>query len=1591
MTTSTWKIPLGTSPRKSGNNHGVIRELEQKLKGRQGPSDFKLSDMSKVSPVLSDERRVLSDERRVLSDERRNSKTLSEKQAINENMLQARARWAAQTKETDETEEVGDTEEFTMSLDATSRFRIGADDQLDTENGNVRSKRAFSNSFPKSQRIIPAPPKSRPPTFENQPPSSGSNSSPQASIGDHPVRVGQRGLQGEKQMKQVTAGTGLKSAAMKKLKKLVKGKNSKSAGNVMAKSNPANIPGKKVGIKKALSENIIIQRQLANPQPQGSIDDSYIPAITQPKDYQNIFDDLQLTEGSRSNTNSPTDLSARNRKPRPLPRRGYTGRHSLGSNDSDMETPPPTQLLSPLVTSPTNAVTPTSAKSDSSTQSGLQVIGELEPNEPAYFEASDIRNEILDDGESTEEDEDLSSFIPQDVIVKKPLAKATSFTPTARHDWDAISRNNTIEQKKLRRAICSDGDQDDVCDDYIKMNSVCLADYSPIGDAGAVTGATPSSGPCADSKSLHRANPKDGLFPGVRSPVLSIPTFQRSTSGDASGLSGLSVPTDEKRSSAYYLKIISAKFGSPSSQAEAAGRDLSGQEMKKVEKDVEFYGEVCHRHKPLARVLSEDRPPVNVVPMDFIPSLPEHSRNKQATKSPTPPRVVASHEVCDGKAATDSSQQNRKFQYTSVTVDTNPKKRTPSAPKKFKYQTVVMGDESHGTTVSETENPRSNEGNNIVRRKLSESSKERHSPDVSTPPVKKAQHPLLDLSVSALRQSERSYYINRKSLIEIESCKDLPTTMLSTVDVATGKVVWHEYVEIDEDQIDKMANSFGVAKSAPIPEKLGMLLGMPKVQEEEPSNMTSEVETADTSSGEARSESEDSLLENDGSNSLNSSMSSECNYIFNLNDPPNIPPRPDNMDAGLVSQLKDRRSGDYSYAFFPQNHLFGKHWIKTTAARTKPPLLSSNSKTGLGMVQEAPIDKPPESTTQRKTSAPIPMTAKATKKDSKLSPPLLPPKSYSLLREQEKTVVDQAVPEPYLMPIIVRTKADKKKTGKETASPTFVSYIRDAGSQVPPANQRTRRTSPPKPLPYLEHKKKQQMLQPEPSSPHNLLSTIASTQSGNMAVGLRYQDTVRRKKPAAGRQLGNRGRPRPKGHKKLARQKTHRGSGNSSTHQGGVHKRRKPRGPRPEKMTKLQRKSLALFIKSEGGLAEKIQASIKKLAQEGKAGAMEGDAQLTFPRRDLSEILVELGNLLKNQQYSEVELLSMISSHLSPKEKGVTGTPEGVESDEGSSEEDEKLADEKGEASNEEAVVSAEVNIQAKKTKPPYVNLLFSDSEDPPVDESSQDKANEAPVDKVTSESKPSYVNLLFNEDDKVGTLENYKPSYVNTKYLTSTSDDELSDNDYNYVEPSEAIGNRRLLQASESMKDSGKSTTRVDRSGMDKCPLKTEPSCTVRPEPAFAPTPRPRSQSSIGSPTRKQQQPPVPLQHHERTLSDSNHPATTEELTEESDLDFASCTSPWNRTGREQARQEPAQRARHNPVQGRASVDVSKGATENTSSYNLALEMEDIRFSRSLEVGTAHKTTLSKLTEEEEEEGGKRKFLMIYSQLVTDHPCSSK
>ena len=179
--------------KRRGSGNIVIRELEERFKGRQGARVSPVNDDSQLAPLGGNE------------EEKRDSKRI-----IHENLLQARAKWEAQNREKegagdDESPRDENKKDFVQSLEGTSRFCIDANDKPDSPDAVVlRSKRAYSNSY-LNQRVIPAPPKTRPPVIAHDEktggPTSGQKSVPQS---------GGKGKQGSG-----GGGGGLKGAAVK--------------------------------------------------------------------------------------------------------------------------------------------------------------------------------------------------------------------------------------------------------------------------------------------------------------------------------------------------------------------------------------------------------------------------------------------------------------------------------------------------------------------------------------------------------------------------------------------------------------------------------------------------------------------------------------------------------------------------------------------------------------------------------------------------------------------------------------------------------------------------------------------------------------------------------------------------------------------------------------------------------------------------------------------------------------------------------------------------------------------------------------------------------------------------------------------------------------------------------------------------------------------------------------------------------------------------------------------------------------------------------------------------------------------------------
>jgi len=139
----------------------------------------------------------------------------------------------------------------------------------------------------------------------------------------------------------------------------------------------------------------------------------------------------------------------------------------------------------------------------------------------------------------------------------------------------------------------------------------------------------------------------------------------------------------------------------------------------------------------------------------------------------------------------------RNPQYIAVTVKTAAnKKRKPSVPKKFKYQMVAIGEDGDPKLRG-----KDGVGSDTAKHLPVGTSSDQQQP-LSTSPFETRQSPT---------DNSHRYYVNRNSLGMMRNSKELPTTMLKTVDPYTGKIIWHEYVEIDENEINQIAKSMGVS------------------------------------------------------------------------------------------------------------------------------------------------------------------------------------------------------------------------------------------------------------------------------------------------------------------------------------------------------------------------------------------------------------------------------------------------------------------------------------------------------------------------------------------------------------------------------------------------------------------------------------------------------------------------------------------------------------------------------------------------------------------------------------------------------------
>lgn len=1592
-TSTTWKYPLGTSPRKNEETV-VMKELQKKLKGRKTSSDSRIKEV--LAPPVSTEKE---------SYKQIGAKTVREKQTINENMLQARARWMTHNRKKEEVdeEEISETRlsrrDFVQSCDATGKHWIHSDTRADEVDENVLPVRSFSNSYPNRNRIIPSPPSNQAPRIEGKARGQQTYPENEISMAAEIAAVNYNSKVSPDKEKQAKAKR--TSAAVKKLFGFKKKKEKKT--QKMSKQ-PI-----KQKVRHALSDSALMFHQATGSN--SSLDDDPsrdvpLPISIPSLGYQNVFDDPSFTHNkrNRSYTNSPSDMNKTGKKPVPLPRKSIASPTMLLNDQDSDNTPTPTNnfhshSVSPYFTSPTQRTTPNSAHSDSLMPS-FRIHDPLEREsvkkrskssptmglEVVNPETNFLVHKLSDFGEG-EEQAQLSSNLDNVCATRKSLQKTTS---QAGSNWgDLIRREKSTKRRILRKGICSDGDHyKNDGDDYIKMNSVCF---------NAPRSSPPFSNNTRTKDRLSASSDPQSLY------YLEIVSDQSRLKQNQDCLSPEN-EEDEEKDSSIYIDIVRPRSLDIASHSVSPPRKM---------------------HAPI------DHNALQTTAPGYNDATPEGSLVASARKTTAP-----------GEEESMKPRQKRKIQYTPVVIEGSCKERKPSLPKKFHYQTVTMNDKENSENVfkstvhEERMDVRDDLDSITIREKIGEPLRDSEMP---LPPQSR-QHPLVNFSETTAttttpEEDETSYYVNRKSLVILESAKDLPTTMLSTVDPASGKVIWHEYVEINEDEIDKMASMMGVSKQAPIPEKLGMLLNLknnaskpaksmngsivPDQQDmpqqgktairdrSKSSRFQSKLPGVDffTTSFDTDSLSDSLSCDDEDNGSLNSSMNSEGGYIFNLNAPPKVPPRPDNLDE-LVNQLQKKSSVDYSYAIVPEKNLFSNHWMKLLAVKKWKELAKKNHDPFPSPPSVAATDLPTSASMAKRSLEPLHSQKVPSSKggyQSSSTPPSIPPKTQSLLREQGLSNIrhQRDSPEPYLLPIIIKTKQKRNRSAttnialktKEKTSSNFISYINSTSSPPLSSSPKTaskKTTPPPKPVPYIIHHrtkgKKQTSVPPslnfsvaQPSSPPS--SSPDKTESENTP-----RENLKVNNHKAVKTLG--------GHKKLARQRSHRSRGSyryrvqqqQQLLSGG--KKRDESHAQPAALTRSGSKSrknaldtrtvqrnggkeslVATVIQNSHLLADKLQSSTATLAGESETVTLSCQGANAESTRNLQGILKQLDHLLKSNECTKNDLLCALESHLNiPLKRKTSHVSPSPRPNKDSKEEERSLGEDESEGDDqiqqdirngvvlesnpelERRIVNNKVEGNAsiktsQSTKLPYVNIEYLEDE-------------EGGTDNGAERQQHSYINLLLPDDS--GERGDEVPS--------DTCLPEICIDKYgNEVCP--AIG-----QASYSSSSSAFDSCREDNwKSLESTRRKRANSSLTSPPRVPA---RIRSKSSIicsSSPYNPTNQP-----RQERTLSD---PPSTEDLLTancelvESNLDVASRLQ-------EQIQLSPTRR-----LTGRGDVSTSPSSpsivttsdnvlvtgkneiSRRTSGYDLALRMEENRSSRSIPSPHSTTTITTRLTGVREEE----------------------
>ena len=950
--------------------------------------------------------------------------------------------------------------------------------------------------------------------------------------------------------------------------------------------------------------------------------------------YQNVFDDPAFSRFDKrlqSVNQTPTPPAEegggslkKEKKPKPLPRKGSLGSQALrrmASDDRD----------APQSNSTTTEATQSSAAGPAITISAVDVECKQRTQEDKVAEmvttsqqpetksetaaqdtndttvstetsdtvgdlpsrsSSDITSQamVLKPLEELESEIDLLAGIAQlpplrEVAVphKAELTKTKSYNPGG----GPITRRTTPkERKELRHGVRSDGAQlDSDEDDYIPMHP----------------------------GHMHKVSESEPIpIPKHLGSVPVQPNHRHQLS--APEPSTLQLPSNP-RSSAYYLKILPPM---PSGDAPALNELLPPKSPGNDYVDMETQ-----------QVPAEDLE---------SKSLPIHLLHENETRSSAGSETTPTFSSLGKgtKGQINSISRFRPVKYSTVTIkqtgrQTEPDINSESIPKlkmasggtsnssTLKYPKVEIG-VKNDSTESDTVAPLSG-GPELEAAAGDLKQPQTEIPEFAREVVQPFLKPLPPVP------KENVYYMTHKGGKLAPLSNSAPG----------GRVIWHDYVEIDEEELEKEGS---------------------KIRSESTPN-TEHKELAESLQEFPR---------------VTPEIAPEPQRRLATNFPPEVPKRPDYLE-----KLTERTSAEYSYAAIPGQNMFGLQWMNFYA--------------------RIPRERTPQRAAETQPKKATPPRYIDDSRLGRDRPPTPPPKSDSLLREQGLIPAYVHTPTPYLIPVPIRkgstpdlTLYNKKATPPPTSSPPPRSpkdviavmkkellSIREKDRDERESSPRRHRRAPPPRPPYppkISPRKFQKAtstsllsLSDEHVLPERRVEEMRSRNTHRNLARQRSQSTgeisprraplrqsksyAPESKPAASDPAhvpASEDAIRTAGeHTQLAvdTESRVRGMEDDVPRASPQVKRRRKKGA---VQGKIDRKSLALIMQNREAIVKQLSlandqdATRTPNSQQESAGTP-GSAKKALVR-GLGEILLELDTLLQNEVCTEEDLISAIEQQL---------------------------------------------------------------------------------------------------------------------------------------------------------------------------------------------------------------------------------------------------------------------------------------------------------------------------------------------------------